>query len=445
MWSKAGRLFLLVAGTAIAVAFRRKRTTVDEQGGRHPGSPPGTDEMAERDVLAARIARVAAKNVKPIPADEPHPLSGPHSATTSSDDGTATMSADDAKPTLSGAELDTDHPVVASRESSERLKGRREALPTRRIPDPLEEKHKAGAFDRDFRTLDYSNLSDDEAARQRERQRRKREHSSWHPVAEPERRPTPAPVQQAQFATFGGSMVSAEVVRGRSDERVPDMMPTLAPGTEPAKAEKPKTIHAERRAKFAFSHPDGPTPAKEQRRLPPDPLAEKHKAEKFDKDFRTLDYRSLGKKTVKPQDGPRIEPDGIIDKASLFADADPSPEPSEVEPGAGAFRTAGAQAPLATIAHDGAAAAQSADGPPVSAAAPQGLPAPRHGNPDDLTRIEGVGTAIEKLLFDRGLFHYDQIAGLAPHEVVWLEQELGFPGRIGDERWIEQACRLIEG
>ena len=80
-----------------------------------------------------------------------------------------------------------------------------------------------------------------------------------------------------------------------------------------------------------------------------------------------------------------------------------------------------------------------------AASAPQGLPAPRHGNPDDLTRIDGVGTAIERLLFDRGIYHFDQIAGLEPHQVVWLEQELGFPGRIGEERWIDQARRLIEG
>ena len=447
MWSKAGRLFLLVAGTAMAIAFRRRRDVVDDPAkGRQPADAAagdGANDQADADVLAARIARVAGRGARSVPAEELHSYGGPASGTTSSDDGTATMSADDAKTAASGAELDTDHPLAASRECSERLKGRQEALPTRRIADPLEEKHKAGAFDRDFRTLDYSKLSDDEAARERERQRRQREHSSWHPVSDPDKRPAPAPLQQAQFATFGGSMVSAEVVRGRSDERVPDMMPTLAPGT--AAPAKPKTIHAERRAQLAFSHPDGPTPAKDARRLPPDPLAEKHKAEKFDRDFRTLDYSHLRKKTVKPQGGPRIEPDGILDKESLIADEAPAGEPAAADPGAAAFRTSGAQAPLATIAQDGAAGAASAEGPPVGASAPQGLPAPRHGNPDDLTCIEGIGTAIERLLFERGLYHFDQIAGLTPPEIVWLEQELGFPGRVGEERWLEQARRLIAG
>lgn len=355
------------------------------------------------------------------------------------------MSANDPKATADG--LETDHPVAASLECSERLKGRREALPGKTIADPLADKHKAAAFDRDFRTLDYSHLTEDEAARERERQRLRRDQSSWHPTPSGARRATPEPVQHAQFAAFGGSMVSAEVVRGRSSERVPDMMPTLAPGAPPAKPEKPRTVHAERRAKMAFSHPDGPTPAKEERRLPPDPLAEKHKAEKFDKDFRTLDYRRLGKKAAAPSRMPGIEPDGILDKESLVDDRPAAGASQSGETQPAAFRTTGAQAPLQTIAEDGGAAGASpADkGPPVAASAPQGLSAPRHGNPDDLTRIEGVGTAIERLLFDRGIYHFDQIAGLEPHQVVWLEQELGFPGRLGEERWIEQARRLIEG
>ncbi|MBP0616692.1 hypothetical protein [Jiella mangrovi] len=355
------------------------------------------------------------------------------------------MSAND--PKIPQSDLEADHPVAASRESSERLKGRDQALPARKIEDPLEEKHKAGAFDRDFRTIDYSNISADEAAREKERMRRKREASTWHPPSERARNETQDPPSHAQFATFGGSMVSAEVVRGKSNARVPDMMPTLAPGAPPApaKAEKPKSVHAERRAKLAFSNPDGPTPAKDERRLPPDPLAEKHKAEKFDKDFRTLDYRKLGKKADGKKDRLKIEPDGILDKESLVVDTSQSGEPAEDDLGMGAFRTPGAQAPLATVALGSGHEMPASDVPPVGASAPSGLPAPRHGNPDDLTRIEGIGTAIEKLLFDRGIYHFDQIAGLEPHEVVWVEQEIGFPGRIAQERWIEQACRLIEG
>ncbi|MBO0662185.1 hypothetical protein LQ948_07170 [Jiella sp. MQZ9-1] len=343
-------------------------------------------------------------------------------------------------------DYDADHPVAASRECHERLKGGLQAEPIRPQTDPLEEKHKAGAFDRDFRTLDYSQLSKDEAARERSRQRRKRDHASWVPPTQDKRLPPAVPVQPAQFATFGGSMVSVEVVRGKSDARAVDMTPTLAPPCDqpaPRQTERPKTVHAERRAKLAFSNPDGPTPAKKERKLPPDPLAEKHKAAKFDNDFRTLDYRHLTPKPQTAKANSRIEPDGILDKAD-WVDSDAAANKT-VAPGVGAFQTAGARATVETIALNGGANPSGDDAPPIGVSAPEGFAGPRHGNPDDLTRIQGIGPAIETLLFDRGIYHFDQIAALAPHEVIWVEQELGFPGRITNERWIEQARRLVEG
>ena len=446
MWAKAARLLLLVAGAALAFAPGRRRSAGGDAA-RAPRSDPskrrsdGLDAGEGSDAPAFATRPVRRNFAEAGSADRAAPAA---TATPPNHDGPTTMSANDPKATAEG--LETDHPVAASLECSERLKGRRDALPGKTIEDPLADKHKAAAFDRDFRTLDYSHLTADEAARERERERLRRDQSSWHPTSPGARRTAAEPVQHAQFSAFGGSMVSAEVVRGRSNERVPDMMPTLAPDAPPAKPEKPRSIHAERRAKMAFSHPDGPTPAKEERRLPPDPLAEKHKAEKFDNDFRTLDYRRLGKKAQAPSRMPGIEPDGILDKASLVDDRPNASTAPAGETQPAAFRTTGAQAPLQTIAADGGAAAPSSDaGTSVAASAPQGLPAPRHGNPDDLTRIDGVGTAIERLLFDRGIYHFDQIAGLEPHQVVWLEQELGFPGRIGEERWIDQARRLIEG
>ena len=441
MWAKAGRLLLLVAGAVIAITSRRKRPGREEAGEVFPIVGSG-DELRGAEKLGGDPDPEAAKKPSDIRAVDPRISRKPDQfpvSTSGNDDGPTTMSANEN--TDNDDRFETDHPVAASRESSDRLKGRETAPPVEKIKDPLEEKHKAGAFDRDFRTVDYSQLSEAEASRERERMRRKRDRSSWHPATRSVSDATPAAAGQAQFSAFGGSMVSAEVVRGKSDERVIDMMPTLAPGAPAAKPDKPQTIHAERRAKLAFSNPDGPTPGKEDRRLPPDPLAEKHKAEKFDNDFRTIDYRHLGKKPAGPRDKLKIEPDGIIDKESLFLD-----EQVEAEPQPGAFRTSGAQAPLVTIAQDGGENPHTTDAePPVGASAPQGLPAPRCGNPDDLTRIEGIGTAIERLLFDRGLYHFDQIAGLQSHEVVWLEQELGFPGRVAEERWIEQARHLVEG
>ena len=45
----------------------------------------------------------------------------------------------------------------------------------------------------------------------------------------------------------------------------------------------------------------------------------------------------------------------------------------------------------------------------------QGLPGPR-GTADDLKKLQGVSGAIEKKLNDLGVFHYWQLAELAPDD-----------------------------
>ena len=72
---------------------------------------------------------------------------------------------------------------------------------------------------------------------------------------------------------------------------------------------------------------------------------------------------------------------------------------------------------------------------------PQFLDAPR-GEPDDLTRIKGVGPKLAGILREIGVFHFDQIAGWSDEEVAYMDARLSFKGRIGREGWIEQARRL---
>ena len=113
-----------------------------------------------------------------------------------------------------------EHPVEAWRENSRVAAASRMAPvpegPKGAVEDPLADKHRATRFDRDFRTLDYANLSRDEAERETERRRRMRQQSSWHP-AKPGANQSP-PVKKAQFSPFGGSTISAEVIRGRADQ-----------------------------------------------------------------------------------------------------------------------------------------------------------------------------------------------------------------------------------
>ncbi|MEH6718998.1 MAG: hypothetical protein V7704_08980 [Aurantimonas endophytica] len=304
--------------------------------------------------------------------------------------------------------------------------------------DPLAAKHRAAAFDHDFRTLDYRSLSKDAAAREKER--RARQHLSWQ-AKDPEAQAPSPPLQNAQFSQFGGSFVSAEIIRGRSTERVPDLMPTLpGDGAEPSTAAPPA------RRSLAGPDPRGPTPKREERRhLPEDPLAAKHRAAPFDKDFRTLDYRKLGS-------GPRPAPSptGSSEQAGHETAG------AEVAPAHAVFRIAGAAGTVPAVDVDNPAAGGEAGRrePPVTGEAvlaeeimvrePARLDAPRAGTPDDLTRIDGIGTSLERLLFENGIYHYDQIARWGAGEAHWFEAKSGFPGRVTRERWVEQAQALVD-
>lgn len=150
------------------------------------------------------------------------------------------------------------------------------------------------------------------------------------------------------------------------------------------------------------------------------------------------------------------------------ADVDPStatpplkPNKKEPEAGSSAFQGGGASGPVAGAAPEkplakevaastedavmkpgiGANATElsSAKSLPDSAAEPRRLDGPRDGSPDNLTRIKGIGPAIERLLFEHGIYHFDQIAGWGAAESRWIEQMVGFAGRVGREGWIEQA------
>jgi NADH-quinone oxidoreductase subunit E len=77
--------------------------------------------------------------------------------------------------------------------------------------------------------------------------------------------------------------------------------------------------------------------------------------------------------------------------------------------------------------------------------APAPLPEPRGGQKDNLKLIKGIGPRIEHGLNELGVYHFDQIAGWDSQTVVWVENHFSFPGRIGREKWIQQARELSQG
>lgn len=64
---------------------------------------------------------------------------------------------------------------------------------------------------------------------------------------------------------------------------------------------------------------------------------------------------------------------------------------------------------------------------------------------DDLKRIKGVGSVIEKTLHGLGIYQFDQINEWTKDNVAWIENFLAFPGRIDRENWIEQSKTLSAG
>ena len=82
---------------------------------------------------------------------------------------------------------------------------------------------------------------------------------------------------------------------------------------------------------------------------------------------------------------------------------------------------------------------------PLGDSRPVGLAEPRGGKADNLMVIEGIGPAIEKLLHNLGIFHFDQIAAFSSAEVDWMNNNLrGFRGRIGRDKWVAQAKLIGE-
>lgn len=73
---------------------------------------------------------------------------------------------------------------------------------------------------------------------------------------------------------------------------------------------------------------------------------------------------------------------------------------------------------------------------------PQGRETARRGKADDLTRIAGIGEALQDQLFALGVFHYDQIAVWTAEEAAWVGEKLSFPGRVEREEWVKHAVAL---
>lgn len=82
---------------------------------------------------------------------------------------------------------------------------------------------------------------------------------------------------------------------------------------------------------------------------------------------------------------------------------------------------------------------------PEAKAAPELLDAPRGGVADDLKEIRGIGPALEQLLNAAGVWHFDQIAAWRARDIAFIDERMtGFHGRIGRDRWVQQARDILQ-
>lgn len=65
------------------------------------------------------------------------------------------------------------------------------------------------------------------------------------------------------------------------------------------------------------------------------------------------------------------------------------------------------------------------------------------GDKDNLRRISGVGSMLENLLNDHGVFYFWQVANWTNKDIDVMDERLDtFKGRIARDNWVEQARRL---
>lgn len=65
---------------------------------------------------------------------------------------------------------------------------------------------------------------------------------------------------------------------------------------------------------------------------------------------------------------------------------------------------------------------------------------------DDLTKIKGLGPKAAALLAEQGIKSYDKLGKLDDAQIVEVDSRMGaFKGRLGRDRWVEQARYLARG
>lgn len=95
-------------------------------------------------------------------------------------------------------------------------------------------------------------------------------------------------------------------------------------------------------------------------------------------------------------------------------------------------------------AHSEAIRARSQLAQARQAAPPAPIPQPVALQPDDLTRIRGIGPVFQKRLQEAGIRTFAQLAGLRPERLREIVATAEWQ-KIEPERWIAEAAQLAAG
>lgn len=141
-----------------------------------------------------------------------------------------------------------------------------------------------------------------------------------------------------------------------------------------------------------------------------------------------------GRETTKPEAKPQAENKGNVVPLRPLQESKPhAPVKSPV-----------AKAPVAIVAARKAAIVKPVAGKVDSKALAPKAEGPSNAN-DDLKQIPGIGPRLEKVLNDRGIARFGDIAGLSKAALKKLDGELGLEGRVIRDDWAGQAKALSGG
>ncbi len=141
----------------------------------------------------------------------------------------------------------------------------------------------------------------------------------------------------------------------------------------------------------------------------------------------------IARAVAKPTPAPRAAKPAPVKSPQAAKPAVAKSAPAKSAPA----KPAPAKSPQAARA-DFAAAAKSAV---VAKPSPKARPI----QPDDLKAISGVGPKLETVLNGLGIWSYAQVAAMTDGEIAWLDDYLGFKGRISRDGWVAQAAKLKPG